>query len=63
MNSTLLLPLAGGALAPGASVNVQFRLGVQKEGGFRFFINVEGLTAQPGDAENASPQKGARGKE
>ena len=30
-------------LAPGASVNVVFRLGVVKSGAFRFFINVEAL--------------------
>jgi hypothetical protein len=35
---TLAAPLAGGA-----SVNVQFLLGVQKTGTFRFFVNVEAL--------------------
>ena len=30
-------------LAPGASINVQFRNGVQQTGGFRFFIVVEAL--------------------
>ncbi|HKR61310.1 MAG TPA: lamin tail domain-containing protein [Pyrinomonadaceae bacterium] len=31
-------------LGPGASVNVQFLLGVQQSGNFRFLVNVEGLT-------------------
>jgi Carboxypeptidase regulatory-like domain/Lamin Tail Domain len=30
-------------LAPGASINVEFRLGVQTGGSFRFFINIEAL--------------------
>ncbi len=37
---TLISPLA-----PGASVNVQFLLGVQQAGSFRLFFNVEGLPA------------------
>jgi hypothetical protein len=30
-------------LAPGQTINVQFVLGVQQSGSFRFFINVEAL--------------------
>ncbi|MDT7605210.1 MAG: hypothetical protein QOF61_3207 [Acidobacteriota bacterium] len=30
-------------LAPGASINVQFLLGVQQQGGFRFFVTLETL--------------------
>jgi len=44
LNSTLVLPLAGGALIPNASVDVQFVLGVEREGNFRFFVNVEAVT-------------------
>ena len=33
----------GTPLAPGASVNVQFRLGVMVNGGFRFLVNVEAV--------------------
>ncbi|MDT7603414.1 MAG: hypothetical protein QOF61_1411, partial [Acidobacteriota bacterium] len=33
----------GTPLAPGASVNVQFLLGVQQRGSFRFFITIEAL--------------------
>lgn len=33
----------GTPLAPGASINVHFLLGVQQNGSFRFFINVEAL--------------------
>ncbi|HEY0099244.1 MAG TPA: lamin tail domain-containing protein [Pyrinomonadaceae bacterium] len=32
-------------LAPGASINVEFRLGVMTNGNFRFFANVEAVTA------------------
>jgi hypothetical protein len=31
-------------LAPGASINLEFRLGVQTEGNYRFFVNVEAQT-------------------
>ncbi|MDQ1590438.1 MAG: hypothetical protein QOG71_1065 [Pyrinomonadaceae bacterium] len=58
MNSTLVVPLAGGALIPGASIDVQFVLGVERDGAFRFFVNVEAIT-QP---VAASQQKGAEGK-
>lgn len=44
LNSTLVVPLTGGALSPGASIDVQFVLGVQQEGAFRFLLNVEALT-------------------
>jgi hypothetical protein len=33
----------GSPLAPGASVNLQFLLGVQTTGGFKFFFNIEAL--------------------
>jgi glucose/arabinose dehydrogenase len=58
LNSTLVVPLAGGSLAPGASVDVQFVLGVERDGAFRFLVNVEALT-QP---VATSQQKGAEGK-
>lgn len=32
-------------LQPGQSVNVQFLLGVQQTGSFRFLINIEAVTA------------------
>jgi hypothetical protein len=44
LNSTLSLATP---LAAGASVNVQFLLGVEQNGTFRFFVNVEALTAPP----------------
>ncbi|HZG53646.1 MAG TPA: lamin tail domain-containing protein, partial [Pyrinomonadaceae bacterium] len=58
LNSSLVVPLAGGALIPNASVDVQFVLGVQQEGAFRFFVNVEALT-QP---LATNQQKGGAGK-
>ncbi len=33
----------GTPIANGASINVQFVLGVQQSGNYRFFINVEAL--------------------
>jgi hypothetical protein len=32
-------------LAPGASTNVHFLLGVERNGSFRFLVNVEAITA------------------
>lgn len=58
LNSTLVVPLTGGALIPNASVDVQFVLGVQRDGNFRFLVNVEALTQPVAN----SPQKGATRK-
>ncbi|HLL72666.1 MAG TPA: hypothetical protein VK363_14585 [Pyrinomonadaceae bacterium] len=54
LNSTLSLatPLAGGA-----SVNVQFLLGVQGNGRFRFFVNVEALPTPAAAAAAAANTK------
>jgi hypothetical protein len=46
----------GTPLAPGATVNVQFLLGVQQAGSFRFFINLEALTS----AAPSQPVKGRK---
>ncbi|HEX6623324.1 MAG TPA: hypothetical protein VF064_06395 [Pyrinomonadaceae bacterium] len=46
-NSTLSIPVS---LADGDSVNVQFLLGIQQTGAFRFYINIEALT---GSIQNA----------
>jgi hypothetical protein len=35
---TLIVPLA-----PGASINLHFLLGVQQSGSFKFFLNIEAL--------------------
>ena len=43
LNTSLVVNLPGGALANGASINVQFVLGVQTGGRFRFLVNVEAL--------------------
>ena len=45
LNSSLAVGVISVAqpLAPGANVNVEFRLGVQAGGTFRFFVNVEAL--------------------
>ncbi|MFL6209581.1 MAG: BACON domain-containing protein [Pyrinomonadaceae bacterium] len=57
LNSALVVQLPGGALANGASLNVQFVLGVEQGGSFRFLVNVEALTG----GAAANPQK-VRGK-
>lgn len=65
LNSTLTVIPPGGALAAGASIDVQFLLGVQEQGNFSFFVNVEALPAPPGapgslpgaDLKNGSTQK------
>ncbi|MFL6211960.1 MAG: Calx-beta domain-containing protein [Pyrinomonadaceae bacterium] len=54
LNTSLVVALPGGALAPNASVNVQFVLGVQASGRFRFLVNVEALTG----AQSAALTKG-----
>jgi hypothetical protein len=48
-------------LASGGSVNLQFLFGVQRAGAFRFFVNVEALTAPPAalDATKAGATKRA----
>ncbi len=59
-NSSVTVVLPGGGLASGASINVRFLLGVQQEGSFRFFVNVEALPGPSGVPDNLSPAlKGA----
>jgi hypothetical protein len=63
LNSTLTVDLAE-PLASGESITVQLLVGVQQNGSFRFFVNVEALTADPTSPPPAikSPQgkNGAR---
>jgi hypothetical protein len=60
-NSTLSLATP---LAAGASINVQFLLGVERNGFFRFFVNVEALPAPAGAAltDGAAVKSRAAGK-
>jgi hypothetical protein len=53
LNSALVVALPGSALAPNASVNVQFVLGVLASGSFRFFVNIEALPSPGGAAQKA----------
>jgi uncharacterized repeat protein (TIGR01451 family) len=62
INSTLVLPLMGGTLAPDAHVDVQFRLGVQRSGAFRFFVNVEAATGTPLTRTKTDGSKQSSGK-
>ena len=48
-------------LAPGASTNVQFVLGVQQSGSFRFFINVEAVSNSLPSAIAGGPYSGPTG--
>jgi RHS repeat-associated protein len=48
-------------LAPGASTNVQFVLGVQQPGTFRFFINVEAIANSLPSAIAGGPYSGPTG--
>lgn len=48
-------------LAPGASTNVQFVLGVQQSGTFRFFINVEAIANSLPSALAGGPYSGRTG--
>ncbi len=41
LNSGWTAPLPGGALAPGATVNVEFLFGIQAEGNFRVVVDAE----------------------
>jgi hypothetical protein len=56
LNSALTVVLPGGMLAPGNSIEVQFLLGVQEQGNFSFFVNVEAL---PGPSGSPAPLGGA----
>ncbi|HEX8634745.1 MAG TPA: lamin tail domain-containing protein [Pyrinomonadaceae bacterium] len=73
INSTLAPPSISLStpLASGASINVEFRLGVMTNGGFRFFVNVEAVTAsatvapseEPAAAEATLTKRAATGKQ
>ena len=60
LNSTGVIALPGGALSNGASVNVQFVLGIQQGGAFRFVVNVEALTNTPTGAPAKATTAGTK---
>lgn len=70
LNSSLTVIPPNGSLAAGNSIDVQFLLGVQAEGTFRFFVNVEALPAtstnpvltEPTKAGASSKARAARNK-
>jgi parallel beta-helix repeat protein len=45
LNSTFVVTLPGGALADGATLDLQLVLGVEQSGSFRFFVNTEAVTS------------------
>jgi hypothetical protein len=60
LNSTLTVVLPGGMLAPGNTIDVQFLLGVQQQGSFRFLVNVEALTGTTPDPLGATKASGTK---
>jgi hypothetical protein len=60
LNSSGTLTLPGGSLAPGASVDVQFLLGVVQGGSFRFLVNVEALPGAPSLAAPSAVTRAAK---
>ncbi len=62
LNASAVVSLPGGALVPGASVDLQVLLTVVKSGDFRFFVNVEALniTGPPPDGEAGKRKQSAR---
>ncbi|HYP00241.1 MAG TPA: lamin tail domain-containing protein [Pyrinomonadaceae bacterium] len=63
LNSTLTVIPPGGSLAAGSTIDVQFLLGVQEQGNFSFFVNVEALPAPAGFSEGATTKSGTAGKQ
>ena len=61
MNSSIVL-VTPVQIAPGASINIEFNLGVQQGGSFRFFVNVEALTADTTPPPAAGATKTTLGK-
>jgi hypothetical protein len=59
LNSAVITITTATPLAPGASVNIEFTLGVQQQGAFSFFVNVEALTAPPNDNALEATKAGA----
>lgn len=50
LNSSMTVAIPGdGLLSPGESINVEFALGVQSGGKFRFFVNIEASTCIPAE--------------
>jgi endonuclease G len=50
LNSTVITVTTATPIAPNDSVNIEFTLGVQQEGAFSFFVNVEAVTQAPPSA-------------
>jgi len=59
VNSSIITITPATPIIDGASVNIEFSLGVQAEGAFRFFVNVEAL---PGPPPAAAQNKNSRAK-
>jgi hypothetical protein len=51
-NSTMAAMLPSVGLAPGSTIDVQFLLGVEQGGAFRFLVNVEALSGQTNPIES-----------
>ncbi len=57
LNSSMMVTLPGGSIAANNSVDVQFVLGVERGGSFRFFINVEAANGAPPPAVPSAKSK------
>jgi hypothetical protein len=60
LNSSGMLTLPGGSLAPGASVAVQFLLGVVQGGTFRYLVNIKALPGAPSLAAPSAVTRAAK---
>jgi hypothetical protein len=64
LNVTLAAGMAhlGGTLAPSQSIDLQFLLGVQRAGFYRFFVNVEAVTEEPPPGSPSERSKSGRAR-
>ncbi|HEY0101657.1 MAG TPA: lamin tail domain-containing protein, partial [Pyrinomonadaceae bacterium] len=60
LNSTVITITTATPVLPNNSVNVEFTLGVQQEGAFSFFVNVEALTALEATKAGVMKRAGSR---
>ncbi|MGI9108095.1 MAG: lamin tail domain-containing protein [Pyrinomonadaceae bacterium] len=56
LNASVTIIPPNGSLAPGTTIDLQFTLGVEANGAFSFFVNVEALT-EPAPAATSKPQR------
>jgi hypothetical protein len=62
LNSSVVTITPATPIAPGGSVDIEFNLGVQTNGSYRFFVNVEALTGTPAFTAGPSKVRTAKGQ-